>query len=216
MRRWRNAEFAVVLLDVRMQSIDGFETARRMRDRDDTRATPIIFLTAYDVDRSDLEHGYSLGAVDFLSKPLIPAIVRAKVTAFVHIFEEKRKSLLQAERSRLMVEGTKDYAIFMLDPTGHIASWKAGRERIKGYAAEEIIGQHFSRFYPQEAIERGWPEEELRRAAKRWPARGRGLADSQGRLPVLGQRRHHRSAGRDGQAARLRQGHTRHDGAEAG
>ena len=56
------------------------------------------------------------------------------------------------ERFRLLVEGVKDYAIFMLDPTGHVLTWNAGAERIKGYAAEEIIGQHFSMFYPREAI----------------------------------------------------------------
>ncbi|HJT75579.1 MAG TPA: PAS domain S-box protein, partial [Gemmataceae bacterium] len=63
------------------------------------------------------------------------------------------------------VEGVKDYAIFMLDPEGRVVSWNPGAERIKGYKAEEIIGQHFSRFYPREAVERGWPDEELRRAA---------------------------------------------------
>jgi PAS domain S-box-containing protein len=68
------------------------------------------------------------------------------------------------ERFRLIVEGVKDYAIFMLDPTGHVATWNAGAERLKGYAAREIIGRHFSTFYPEEAVARGWPDEELRRA----------------------------------------------------
>ncbi len=68
------------------------------------------------------------------------------------------------ERLRLMVEGVKDYAIFMLDPEGYVVTWNAGAERLKGYTAQEIIGQHFSRFYPEEAIDRGWPNEELRRA----------------------------------------------------
>ena len=64
-----------------------------------------------------------------------------------------------------LVEGVSDYAIFLLDPAGHVASWNAGAERIKGYDADEILGQHFSRFYPEEAVRSGWPEEELRRAA---------------------------------------------------
>jgi PAS domain S-box-containing protein len=68
------------------------------------------------------------------------------------------------ERFRLIVESTLDYAIFMLDPTGVIASWNAGAQRIKGYAAEEIVGQHFSIFYPPDANARGWPAEELRSA----------------------------------------------------
>jgi PAS domain S-box-containing protein len=68
------------------------------------------------------------------------------------------------ERFRLMVENVKDYAIFMLDPQGRVATWNAGAARLKGYTADEIIGQHFSRFYPREAVDRGWPDEELRRA----------------------------------------------------
>ena len=67
---------------------------------------------------------------------------------------------------RLLVESLKDYAIVMLDPTGHVASWNAGAERFKGYRAEEIIGQHFSCFYPTEAVQRGLPEQELKAAAK--------------------------------------------------
>ena len=65
------------------------------------------------------------------------------------------------ERFRLLVEAVKDYAIFMLDPDGRVASWNAGAERIKGYAAHEIIGKHFSVFYPEEARRKKWPEQEL-------------------------------------------------------
>jgi PAS domain S-box-containing protein len=66
-----------------------------------------------------------------------------------------------AELLRLLVESVTDYAIFLLDPQGNVASWNPGAERIKGYRAEEIIGQHFSRFYPQDAIDRDWPAHEL-------------------------------------------------------
>src|SRR5829696_607249 len=69
------------------------------------------------------------------------------------------------ERFRLLVEGVKDYAIFMLDADGYITTWNLGAERIKGYEAEEIIGEHFSIFYTDEDVERGHPEEELRIAA---------------------------------------------------
>jgi formate hydrogenlyase transcriptional activator len=65
------------------------------------------------------------------------------------------------QRFRLLVEGARDYAMFMLDPQGNITTWNIGAERIKGYRAEEIIGQHFSRFYTQDAIERGKPQHEL-------------------------------------------------------
>jgi PAS domain S-box-containing protein len=68
---------------------------------------------------------------------------------------------------RRLVEAVHDYAIFLLDPSGHVVTWNPGAERIKGYRAEEILGQHFSRFYPADAIERRWPQQELELAAAR-------------------------------------------------
>src|SRR6478735_4857333 len=65
---------------------------------------------------------------------------------------------------RRLVEDVPDYGIFLLDPDGIVRTWNAGAERIKGYTADEIIGQHFSKFYPPDAVERGWPDEALRRA----------------------------------------------------
>jgi PAS domain S-box-containing protein len=70
------------------------------------------------------------------------------------------------ERFRLMATSVKEYAILMLDRGGRISSWNAGAERIKGYASEEIVGQHFSRFYPAEDIARGKPDYELKMAAQ--------------------------------------------------
>ncbi len=69
------------------------------------------------------------------------------------------------ERLRALIASVRDYAIIMLDPNGLVVSWSEGAEHIEGYRAEEIIGAHFSRFCPPEAIERGWPEHELRVAA---------------------------------------------------
>ena len=71
------------------------------------------------------------------------------------------------ERFRMMVASVKDYAIFMLDSEGRVASWNAGAARLKGYKAEEIIGKHFSIFYPNEDVERGKPQEELETAITR-------------------------------------------------
>ena len=76
----------------------------------------------------------------------------------------------ESERQfRLLVQGVTDYAIYMLDPTGRIASWNAGGERIKGYAADEIIGQHFSRFYTDEDRARDPRRCRSARSAGRWP-----------------------------------------------
>ncbi|GAA3636277.1 PAS domain S-box-containing protein [Lentzea atacamensis] len=68
----------------------------------------------------------------------------------------------ESDLFRLLVLGVRDYGIFMLDPGGHIVSWNQGAERIKGYTAEEIIGRHFSTFYPQEDVRAGKPAWELR------------------------------------------------------
>jgi PAS domain S-box-containing protein len=65
------------------------------------------------------------------------------------------------ERIRLMIHSVRDYAIFLLDPTGHVVSWNTGAERLKGYSADEIIGRHFSIFYPAEEIAARKPEREL-------------------------------------------------------
>ena len=72
------------------------------------------------------------------------------------------ESLRQSEENfRLLVGSVSDYAIFMLDPQGYITTWNLGAERLKGYSAGEILGRHFSIFYPQEAVDRGWPSHEL-------------------------------------------------------
>jgi signal transduction histidine kinase/DNA-binding response OmpR family regulator len=97
-------EAAVVLLDVRMPGISGLETAELIRGSQRTRDLPIIFLTAYDSDdRKDLSRGYSLGAVDYIIKPLDPEVLNAKVAVFVELYkkteEVKRQSALLTEKN---------------------------------------------------------------------------------------------------------------------
>ncbi|VTU15074.1 Aerobic respiration control sensor protein ArcB [Variovorax sp. PBL-H6] len=79
---------------------------------------------------------------------------------------EEEQLRMSEERFRLLVEGVKDYAIFMLDTSGHVVSWNVGARRFKGYEAHEIIGRHFSTFYSPEAQATGWPDEELRIARR--------------------------------------------------
>lgn len=96
-------------------------------------------------------------------------LTRANQLLTQEVAERKRteEALRQSEeRFRLMVSEVKDYAILMLDLDGRVASWNTGAERTKGYRAEEIIGQHFSRFYPQEDLERGKPEFALKTATE--------------------------------------------------
>jgi PAS domain S-box-containing protein len=79
-----------------------------------------------------------------------------------------------ADQFRLLVEGAKDYAIFLLDPDGRVVSWNAGAERIKGYATAEILGEHFSRFYEPDEVAAGRPAEALARAIREGRYQGRG------------------------------------------
>jgi len=78
------------------------------------------------------------------------------------------------ERFRLLVEGVQEYAIFHLDPTGHVVSWNAGAERLKGYTSKEIIGKHFSVFYPQEDLMNGKPQNILAEAARHGQSQDEG------------------------------------------
>jgi PAS domain S-box-containing protein len=76
---------------------------------------------------------------------------------------------------RLLVDAVQDYAIFILDPDGYVLTWNSGARAIKGYTREEIVGKHFSVFYPQEAVENHWPERELALAEKEGRFRDEGV-----------------------------------------
>jgi len=183
-----NAQYALpdlILLDILMPGVDGFETCRRLKADKATAEIPVIFMTAL-TETVDKVKGFSLGAVDYITKPFQQEEVLARVQTHVNlryltrqlreqntrleqeIQERQRKEAALSEseeRYRLLVERVKDYAIFMLDPSGRVVSWNSGAERIKGYQADEIIGQSFSRFYPDEDIQRGRPQRLLKTAA---------------------------------------------------
>src|SRR5438046_3055125 len=111
--------------------------------KDGSRFPAIVSVTALRDDRGAII-GYLLSGTDNTARKLA---------------EEKLR--WTEEGFRLMVESVTDAAIVMLDPEGYVASWNAGAQRIKGYSTEEIVGQHFSRFYPREDIERGAPQRDL-------------------------------------------------------
>ncbi|HEY3196208.1 MAG TPA: response regulator [Candidatus Dormibacteraeota bacterium] len=101
LRQLLRQDFAVILLDVRMPMMDGFETARLVRQRPRSELTPIIFVTAFDRAETDMGRGYALGAVDFVFAPVVPTIMRAKVGVFVELYraqQELRRYRTQLEQ----------------------------------------------------------------------------------------------------------------------
>src|SRR6266851_4285207 len=91
LRQLLKQDFAVILLDVRMPGIDGFETAQLIRQRPRSELTPIIFVTALDEAETDMGRGYNLGAVDFVFAPVVPPIMRAKVSVFVELYRAQQE-----------------------------------------------------------------------------------------------------------------------------
>ncbi|MDZ4163546.1 MAG: ATP-binding protein [Smithellaceae bacterium] len=101
LRALMKQEFALILLDVQMPEMDGFETARVIKQRELFRTTPIIFLTAVGRDQSHVFEGYSAGAVDYLAKPFEPLILKAKVAFFIELFKkEKQLDTMNRELAR--------------------------------------------------------------------------------------------------------------------
>ncbi len=109
-------DFAVILLDAQMPEMDGFETASHIKQRERTRHVPIIFLTAADRDAQLALRGYAAGAVDYLTKPFDPWVLRAKVSVFVELWTKTRLLEAQAEAARQLrsMVSAVDEAVAML------------------------------------------------------------------------------------------------------
>ncbi len=97
-------DFAVILLDVHMPVMDGFETAALIRQRERTERTPIIFITAISAAETHVSRGYSLGAVDYIFAPIVPEILRAKVAVFIELYKKTEQVKRQADWLRAEAE----------------------------------------------------------------------------------------------------------------
>ena len=160
-----------------------------------------------------LVEAYKLGAVDYLTKPLVPEILQAKVAGFVELLQRseiikqqaseleanQRQQRLQVEaalrdseeRHRVRVQAVKDFAIFHMDSGGRVTSWNEGGERLTGYTMEDAIGKHLRTFFTLEDQAAKKPERELQRATRDRGTRvGRELDCPQRGQPVLGERVH--------------------------
>jgi PAS domain S-box-containing protein len=137
LRQLRDADFAAILLDVRMPGMDGFETARLIRSQRRSRATPIIFITADATDLS-VEEAYSIGAVDLLTKPLLPAVLKAKVAFFVELHRSKQE--LQAAEQQAVQDRAFLAAVLEAIEDGVVACGADGVLTLFNRAIREFHG----------------------------------------------------------------------------
>ncbi len=173
-------DIAVVLVDVCMPELDGFELASMIRSHPRFGRTAIILISSVMVEDVHRLKGYDSGAMDYVSVPIIPEILRAKVAIFADLYRKtealeklnreleervegrtaeiaRAAELLRTseQRFRLLVENVQDYSILMLDPEGLVRSWNEGAERLYGHRSEEVIGYPFSRFMLPEDRQEG-------------------------------------------------------------
>jgi PAS domain S-box-containing protein len=155
-------EFAVILMDVSMPAMDGFETAALIRRRPSSEHTPIIFVTSIGNSPNQMYQGYSLGAVDYILTPIVPEVLRAKVSVFVDLWRKTEHIKQQAERLREVEEAehrrrlaeaedkleaeTKRNRFFTLaldmlgigDLDGHLLQVNAAWQKVLGYSEDEL------------------------------------------------------------------------------
>ena len=159
-----NQDFAVILLDVQMPGMDGFETATLIRQRERSRQTPIIFLTAFSTNENLMFKGYSLGAVDYLLKPIDPAILNSKVSVFVDLFKKNLEvqhqaaqlaamnaELKQSEERFRTLSACSPVGIFLTDTSGRCTYSNPRFQAICGFiTAETWLGEFAKLTLPED------------------------------------------------------------------
>ena len=145
-------EFAVILLDVCMPTMDGFETAAFIRQRQQSEMTPIIFITAFDGDEIERTDHYSEGAVDFMQAPVDPEELRAKVSVFVNLFKkaealasDAQKVKTSADQLRLLTDAAP-VGIFQTDPSGRYVYTNPHWSQLTNVSAADAVGQLWRSF----------------------------------------------------------------------
>ena len=137
-------DFAVILLDVNMPVMDGFETAMMIRQRPRSETTPIIFISAVNDTENHVSRGYSIGAVDYILTPVVPEILRAKIAVFVDLFKkteqvkrqaEEREKLIREQAARAEAEAGQERLAFLADASNVLASSLDYDETLRSLAA---------------------------------------------------------------------------------
>lgn len=162
-------EFAVILLDVQMPGLSGFETAKLIRAREKTKHTPIIFITAISQDSENVKTGYAVGAIDYIFKPFHPETLRQKIDKFVEIHQRHEEEMFKSEwkrtveineinhkldRTSLSLRRTEELnrvigetlldTIITVDEQKCILSANPSIQRMFGYHPDEVIGKNAS------------------------------------------------------------------------
>ncbi|HWO98316.1 MAG TPA: PAS domain S-box protein [Bacillus sp. (in: firmicutes)] len=172
-------DFAVILLDVQMPGMNGFETAKLIKAREKSKNIPIIFITAISQDMEHVLHGYSVGAIDYIFKPFHPDTLKRKIEQFVKIHQNHEQLMTESERERALelekmnrklnrttlnlrktealnkvISETLMDTIVTFDAEGYILSVNPAVERMFGYAPSELLDQHVTTLLP--AVEGEW------------------------------------------------------------
>ena len=177
-------DFAVILLDVQMPGLNGFETAKLIKAREKSKHIPIIFITAISQATEHVLHGYSVGAIDYIFKPFHPETLRLKVEEFVKIYQNHEQIKLQGEQlleeahekldrisfdlrknealARVISETLMD-TIVTFDDRGYILTVNSAVEKMFGYSIVELVGEHISTILPAVKLEGG----QVKKLAKR-------------------------------------------------
>ncbi len=186
-------DFAVILLDVQMPGLNGFETAKLIKAREKSRYIPIIFLTAISKDEQFVFEGYSVGAVDYMFKPFPPDVLRSKVAVFIDLhkkqeqIKEQEQRLRESERRELElrhvatlresearmaeVVGSAMDAIIMFDEKQRITMFNAAAERLFHTPADQAIGRPIGDIAPFLTRLASKRQAEVRKETPRWMGR---------------------------------------------
>ncbi|WP_075981720.1 PAS domain S-box protein [Bacillus massilinigeriensis] len=157
-------DFAVILMDVQMPGLDGFETARLIREREKSKDIPIIFITALSQKQENILQGYSVGAIDYIIKPFDPIILKCKVDGFVSMYlnqmeiqvqkeiinertKELQEAFLQLKRNEILSRALGETSIdtfVVLNSQGNILLVNPAVTEMFGYSIKEIMGKHIN------------------------------------------------------------------------
>ncbi|MFD0674700.1 response regulator [Cohnella sp. GCM10027633] len=176
-------EIAVILMDVQMPGMDGFETASHIQAYERSKHVPIIFISANSKEAQHLTAGYSAGAIDYMVKPFVPQILKAKIQAFVRLYDMQKSLQRQAEQlakaeaqARIVMETSLD-AVLVFDRQGAILKANPATTKLFGYSPDALVGERLCLLLPslplievQSLFDQLWEVEAARQDGTTFPA----------------------------------------------